>query len=104
MIEISNETLDELIDNENQITYLKKHLKEIEERQEELKLSVFNKLSEACENTYENDRVNISIKKGITRRVIDTAKLKSAYPEIANEVLKDSVGKDSLSIKVKKGE
>ena len=79
---------------------VEEELKEKTERRDELKAIVLDKLLNAkLDNTTFID-MKVSVKKGSTRKTVDSSRLKDEMPDVYDKYVKETKVKDSLSIKI----
>ena len=76
-------------------------VKQAESEFNNLKEVLYNEMKERGITSYKDDFVSISIVAPSVRKLVDSEKLQSEYPDIYEKVLKESVSKESLRIKFK---
>ena len=95
---VPQKMLEKVIELEAVIQSINEQKKEAEEQAKELK----NELMQAMENrgikSYETDRIKITYILPSTREIIDSKRLKSEYPEIAEKVTRETKTKASIRI------
>lgn len=97
----SGEELSLLADTALDIITLKTQLKQAEEAIAEIQDRIYNKMVEQNIETLENEGMLIKLKKPYTKKALDTKALKAKYPEIADEMMKESTVKGNITITIK---
>lgn len=86
---------------ETEIVNVETRLKSMKEGYDKLKKDILAKFIEKGVKSWETDRLKFTVKDAYKRSTVDSKALKENYPEIYNEVLKESTVSASLTIKVK---
>ena len=100
--EIFNSKKDIDLNIVNKLVAALKKKDEIDKEIDELKNQLFDPIKKC--NGYSNDEITISYVKASTSKSFDSKKFEKEQPELYNKYLKDSNKKESMSIKLKKGE
>lgn len=83
------------------IADLEAQMKSYNEKFEQLKLGLIEKMKENGVKTFENDLIKLTYKAPSERVSLDTKAIKETYPEIYEAHKKTSIVKESLTIKIK---
>lgn len=84
----------------SEVITITKQMKEMEQRYKALQAGLLEKMKECNVKSFKADGLTLTYKEPTTRKAIDTKALESKYPEIYNELLKESQVKESLTIKI----
>lgn len=84
---------------ENNLAKISKQLKELKEKEEELKQIAIEVMKSSYASNYKGSKVTFIYKGSSTRNVIDNELLKEKYQDVYQAVLKKSLSKESLTIK-----
>lgn len=98
---IPDEALATIHEAEAIIAKCKRDIEEAETRKKMVIEAVMSVMEERGIINYETDSVQLSYIAPYTKKLVDSAKLKREYPEVAEKVMKDQYVKASLRIKLK---
>lgn len=101
-IVVANNEVRELLDLEEYISSLQAEIKQLQNHQEELKTAIMDAMKKADLKSIDNEKVKITYIAPSTRKSIDTTLLKEKYPEIAEELTKETSTKEGLKITIRK--
>lgn len=91
----------ELTSIETQIKKLEAELKELKGYEAEYKQTIMSQMEKENLPLIENESIRIKYVQPCTTKSVDESLLKEKYPEIYEEVLKESIRKQSLRITLK---
>lgn len=97
----SGEELCLLASNVAKLAEFKDTIKALEGAIAEIQDRIYNKMVEQNIEVLENEGMVIKLKKPYSKKAIDTKLLKSKYPDIAEEMTKESIVKGNIIITVK---
>lgn len=101
-IELANDDLQEFKSLELVIQELDTKKKEIEKKQEEIKLRLLNEMKNRNLKTFEKNGVKITYTEAYKKKTLDTKKLEQEHPKIYKKYLKETNVNETIKITVKK--
>lgn len=84
----------------DEVVTITRQLKDMKARYEELQQGLLILMKQNGVKSFKCDSLSLSYKEPTTRKSIDSKALESKYPDIYNELLKESTVKESLTIKI----
>ena len=91
-LQVSADVIDE-------VANISRQMKEMKARYEELQQGLLELMKQSNVKSFKCDRLSLSYKEPSTRMSIDSKLLESKYPQIYEECLKESIVKESITIK-----
>ena len=91
-LQVSADVIDE-------VANISRQMKEMKARYEELQQGLLELMKQSNVKSFKCDRLSLSYKEPSTRKSIDSKLLESKYPQIYEECLKESIVKESITIK-----
>lgn len=91
-LQVSADVIDE-------VANISRQMKEMKARYEELQQGLLELMKQSNVKSFKCDRLSLSYKEPSTRKSIDSKLLESKYPQIYEECLKESLVKESITIK-----
>ena len=88
-------------DVELEIVRIEEEAKKLDARSKELRAGLLALMVEHNVKKYDGEHITLTRKEAGTRQTLDTAKVKSLYPEVYAECLKESKTSESLLLKIK---
>ena len=101
LIKIENEVAVLDVETSKKIAEFEKAIKEIKEKEDELKQSILNEMESKRIIKLETDDLVISYVAPTERETLDTKKLREEQPDLYDEYVKFSTVKSSIRLKVK---
>ena len=92
-LQVAQDVVDEVVS-------ITRQMKEMEARYKELQQGLLMAMKENNIKSFKSGALSLTFKDATTRKSIDTKALESKYPDIYNELLKESVVKESITIKI----
>lgn len=84
----------------NEVIHITRQMKEMEARYKELQAGLLQVMKISNVKSFKSGDLSMTYKEPTTRKSIDTKALESKYPDIYNELLKESKVKESITIKI----
>ncbi len=84
----------------DEVVTITRQMKEMKARYEQLQQGLLDVMKSNGVKSFKSGELTLSYKKPTIRKSIDTKTLESKYPDIYNELLKESIIKESLTIKI----
>lgn len=88
-------------DVELEIVRIEEEAKKLDARSKELRAGLLALMVEHNVKKYDGEHITLTRKEAGTRQALDTAKVKSLYPDVYAECLKESKTSESLLLKIK---
>lgn len=88
-------------DVELEIVRIEEEAKKLDARSKELRAGLLALMVEHNVKKYDGEHITLTRKEAGTRQTLDTAKVKSLYPDVYAECLKESKTNESLLLKIK---